>query len=90
MSPLLVALSYAAAIAFSLSLLWRFGASHWYWHLLSLVAAVAIGVTPLPPRFNDPAMTVLVGVVFLFLFFWAVGGPVVALKRHPPKWLHHH
>jgi hypothetical protein len=90
MSPLLVASCYGAAIALSLYLIWHFGVQHWYWHLLAFALAVAIGVVPLPSQFNSPEMTVLVGFVFLFLFFWAVSAPIVALLRHPPRSLHRH
>jgi hypothetical protein len=87
---LIVALCYGVAIALSLYLVWHFGVRHWYLHLLSLVLAIAIGVVPLSPRFNDPGGTVLIGSVFLFLFFWGVSAPVVVAMRHPPRWLRRH
>lgn len=84
MSPVLVTLCYGSATLLSLFLLWHFGVRHWYWHMLSVVASIALGLTPLPERLNTPQMTLVVGWVFLFLFFWGVAAPVFALVKHPP------
>lgn len=89
MSSLVVASCYGSAIAVSLALLWYFGARSWYWHVLSLGGALAIGLTPLPPAWNSPEMTLLVGWVFLLLFLWGVLAPVFALSHHRPHFPPH-
>jgi hypothetical protein len=89
MSSLVVASCYGSAIAVSLALLWYFGARSWYWHLLSVCAALALGLTPLPPAWNAPQMTLAVGWVFLFLFVWGVVGPLFAFSHHHPHFRSH-
>ena len=90
MSPNLVALCYGSALVLASLLLWHFGVRHWYWHLLSFGAALALGLTPLPGAFNTPAMTLVIGWVFTFLFVWGIGGPIKALIEHPPHIGHGH
>ena len=90
MSSSLVALCYGSAIVASLLLLWRFGATHWYWHLFSALAALALGLTPLPSAFNTFGMTLLVGWVFLFLFMWGAAAPVFSYLGHHGGQLGHH
>jgi hypothetical protein len=84
MSPVLVALCYGSAIAASLFLLWYFGAKHWYWHALSVIASLVIGLTPMNEFWHTPYMTLVVGWVFLFLFCWGLVAPVFALSHQPP------
>jgi hypothetical protein len=81
MSPLLVALCYGSATLFSLALLWHFGAQRWYWHGLSLIAALALGLTPMPGILSDPNLTLVVGWLFTVLFLWGVAAPLFAHRR---------
>lgn len=90
MSPYLVALCYSSALALALVLLWYFGPKHWYWHVLSVVAALALGMVPLPGPWSSPEATLAVGWVFLFLFTWGIAGPFFVLAHHPPFHGHHH
>jgi hypothetical protein len=90
MSPFLVALCYGSALALSLFLLQHFGVTHWYWHALSLAAALVLGLTPLPEALNTPQMTLVVGWVFTFFFVWGLAAPVFALLTHPPHIGGHH
>lgn len=74
----------------SLYLLWHFGVQHWYWHVLSIVAALALGLARLPDPFSQPAYSLVVGWFFTALFLWGVAAPVVAALRHSPEfhWKH--
>ena len=81
MSPLLVASCYGSATLLSLYLLWHFGAKHWYWHALSIAAALAVGLTPMPDILSNPSLTLLVGWLFTVLFLWGAGAPVLIAYR---------
>ena len=82
MSPLLVALCYGSATLLSLYLLWHFGAKRWYWHVLSIVVALAIGLTPMPTILIHQSMTLVVGWIFALLFIWGVAAPLFAYRQH--------
>lgn len=86
MQLLQVTFAYGLAIFLALALLYYFEA-RWWWHALSLAAALALGLAPLPLEWRIPDM--LLGAVFLFLFVWGVGMP--AFRRHhtPHRKLHH-
>jgi hypothetical protein len=90
MSPTLVTLCYGSALVLASLLLWHFGVRHWYWHVFSFGAAMALGLTPLPQVFNTPNMTLLVGWVFTFLFVWGIGGGIKVLIEHAPQAGHRH
>jgi hypothetical protein len=83
-SSTLVALCYGSALVVALVLLWCFGVLHWYWHLVSFLAAFAIGLTPLPEALNTPVATLGVGWVFTFLFAWGIAAPLFALSHQHP------
>ena len=76
MSPALVFVCYGTATVLALFLLWRFPAKPWYWHVLSLAAAAALGLTPFPEPFRGPSWDALVGTIFVFLFCWGVAAPL--------------
>lgn len=92
MSGTIVAACYGSATLLALFLLWRCGATHWYWHVLSIIGALAIGLTPLPELFNKTVPTLIVGWLFVFLFLWGIGAPVVAALHHEGHGAlgHHH
>jgi hypothetical protein len=75
-------LVYGFALLLSAALLYFFQV-RWYWHVLSLAAAIAVGLTPLPVEWNVPDL--LAGAVFLVLFVWGLG--VVPFGTHHPR--HH-
>ena len=89
MSPFVVASCYFSALALAVALLWYFGARAWYWHVLSVGGAIAIGLTPLPEAWNTPGMTLTVGWVFLLLLVWGIVAPVFSLAHHQPHFRTH-
>jgi hypothetical protein len=89
-SSTLVALCYGSALVLALVLLWRFGAVRWYWHVFSILVALAAGLTPLPEALNTPIATVGVGWVFTFLFIWGIAGPLFMLSHRHPHMRHPH
>jgi hypothetical protein len=84
MSPILVALCYGSAAVVALYVIWHFGVKHWYWHALSILAAFALGLAPLPEPFTRPEYTLAVGWMFTALFLWGVAAPIVSVVHHTP------
>ena len=82
MPILLVVLVYLAATGLPVALLYFFREQAWYWHALSLAAALCLGLVPMPPGWQSAGMTMLVAFTFTFLMIWGIGG--LALSR-----LHH-
>lgn len=78
MNSVLVMLVYGAALLVALALLYFFHAS-WYWHVLSVAAALALGLLPLPSEWRIPDL--LVGFVFVLLFAWGLAAPFFP-QRH--------
>lgn len=83
MSPVGLLLAYGAAIFLPLWLLYVFHARSWFWHALSVAAALSIGFTPVPPEWNRPTTDVLIGFVVLFLFVWGAAAPFFRIHHHP-------
>ena len=81
MSSGLAVLAYGSAFTLAALSLYFFH-SRWYWHAASLVLAVTIGLTPFPPAWQSPAFDLLVGCVFVFLFFWGIGEPLFHGHHH--------
>jgi hypothetical protein len=59
----------------------------WYWHALSVVGALAVGLAPPSEAWQPPDL--LVGFVFVLLFVWGIGGPLMK-TFHPHSHLEHH
>jgi hypothetical protein len=76
-------LLYAAIFAAALYLLYHFKAQAWYWHGLSIAAALGIGLMPAPVGWQGPTYDVLFGSVFLLLFIWGLGGFLTYGTRRP-------
>ena len=85
MFTMLAVVAYLAALAISLLLLKRFGAVHWSWHVLSILAALGLGLTP--SSLQGPAVDLAFGFVFILLMVWGIGG-IVAF--HPHGHTHRH
>jgi hypothetical protein len=79
----MVFLIYGSAAVLALALLFFFHAN-WYWHVLSVGVALAIGLMP-PEIIPVPAAwgatrDILVGAAFVFLVVWGIGAPL--FRRH--------
>jgi hypothetical protein len=74
-------LAYTVAAGLALILLYLSGAKAWYWHVLSAMVALGIGLTPIPARWNTPVTNVVVGFCFVFLMLWAVAAPFIGRRR---------
>jgi len=77
MFTMLAILVYLVAIGVPLYLLYRFGSKGWYWHVLAIAAAVALGFVPTPPEWKSPTADLAFGFVLTFLLLWGAGGLVV-------------
>ncbi len=77
MPTIVVFAAYGASVAVAALLLFFFHARAWYWHLLSVLAAMAVGLVRMPEGLRGPGADLTVGAVFLLLFAWGIGGPVV-------------
>jgi hypothetical protein len=86
MNPVLVSLIYGLCLVLALALLNFFNAP-WYWHVLSLAAAVAVGLIPLP--WEAGPQDLAIGSVFLMLVVWGAAFPLFR-KHHIPIHRHRH
>jgi len=68
--------SYAIAGVAGLLLLYLFEPVRWYWHVLSIAAALAVGLAPTPASLNTPGWTLFVGSVFILLMTWGLFAPL--------------
>jgi hypothetical protein len=79
----MVFLLYATAAVLALVLLYFYHTS-WYWHVLSVAVALAIGMVPpelIPvPASWGPVRDLTVGFVFVFLLVWGLAA--VMFRRH--------
>jgi hypothetical protein len=87
MSSVLVPLVYVAALALPLFLLYQFRARTWYWHVLCVAAALALGFIPTPPAWKTLAVDMAFGFCFIVLIVWGLGG---LMLFHGPKGSHRH
>ena len=56
MFAMLAVLVYLLAMGIPIYLLYRFQSQAWYWHTLSILAAVAMGFVPIPVRISETAV----------------------------------
>jgi hypothetical protein len=77
MSIVWVILTFGSAALLALVLLYTSGAKAWYWHILSLAAALAIGLTPIPAQWNTSQTNLVIGFFFVLFLLWAVAAPFV-------------
>ena len=83
----MVFLIYGGAAVLALVLLYCFHAN-WYWHVLSVALALAIGLMP-PDMIPVPVAwgqtrDILLGAVFTFLVVWGIGAPLFR-RYHQPE-----
>jgi hypothetical protein len=70
----LAVLVYVVAIGIPIFLLSRFHTQSWFWHVLALAAAVAIGFAPTPAAWKTELWDLGFGFAFLMLLVWGLGG----------------
>lgn len=76
MAAIWVFVAYGISVALALLLVYLFHC-RWYWHVLSVLAAFGVGMTPTLPVLNGPTRDLLYGSVFLFLMVWGCAEPFV-------------
>jgi len=70
-----ILLIYGAAVALAAAVLYVFGAVRWYWHALSVLAAIALGLAPAPPTaWRGQTYDLVIGFLFVLMLVWGVGG----------------
>ncbi len=78
MDTLRVFLVYGTALALAAALLYFFRA-RWYWHLLSVMAAIGLGLIPGLRDWGVPDLAV--GWTFVFLFVWGAAAPLFRFRK---------
>ena len=77
MSGIIVFLVFGVSLCLAVLFLYLFRERAWYWHVLSVVLALALGLMPgdlIPANLRSQTTDLVVGFVFLFLMVWGVGG----------------
>ncbi len=77
-----VLLIYAAAFTLAIAALHFFHARSWPWHLLSIAAALALGLAPPPPEaWRGQTFDMAMGFVFVLLMVWGIGGLIPSNRK---------
>jgi hypothetical protein len=76
---------YGAAFALGLAMTWWFRPVRWYWHLLSIAAAIGIGLMPPVDNLKGPLWDMTTGAMFVFLITWGVSELLLKVMH-----AHHH
>jgi hypothetical protein len=84
MFGMLAVLVYLLAMGIPIFLLYRFHSQAWYWHTLSVLAAVALGFFPIPFALQNPKFDLLFGFTFIVLMIWGAGGLILFRTHHTP------
>jgi len=70
-----ILLIYGGAVILAAAALYVFGSLRWYWHALSVVAAMALGLAPAPPdAWRGQTYDTTIGFFFVLLLVWGIGG----------------
>ena len=83
MFSIVAVLVYLLALVLPAFLLYCYGTMRWYWHLLTVAAAVGIGMIPMRPEWNRPEVDLAFGFVVIFLLVWGIGGLVIFHPHRP-------
>jgi hypothetical protein len=75
MSVAWIILAYGSAVTGALLALYLFRAQAWYWHVISILAALAVGLMPPPAGWSGSWFDLLTGFVFTALFLWGAAAP---------------
>jgi hypothetical protein len=78
-------LVYLLAIVIPVYLLHHFQSQAWYWHLLAVLAALAIGLSPTPPEWKTAGLDMAFGFMIVMLLVWGLGG---LMLWHPHREKH--
>jgi len=76
MSTVLVYVVYGFSVLLAFFFLYLFH-TRWYWHVLSVLAALAIGFAPPIPGWVGESRDVAYGFAVLFLLVWGLGEPFI-------------
>jgi hypothetical protein len=74
-------IAYGCSCLLALILLFFKGPKRWYWHILSLLVGLGVGLMPIPAKLNTPQGSLIVGSVFTFFLVWAVAAPLFRRRR---------
>lgn len=84
MSTMLVYVVYGISAGLALTFVYLFHA-RWFWHVLSVLGALAIGFSPPLPGWEGPSRDLVYGFVILFLLVWGIAEPLIhRFHRHAP------
>ena len=76
-----VLIAFGCACLLALILLFLKGPRRWYWHILSLLVGLGVGLMPVPAKLNTPQGSMIIGSVFTFLLVWGVAAPLFRGRR---------
>ena len=77
-----VMIAFGCSALLALSLLLFLGAKRWYWHILSFLLSLGIGLyKPIPAVLNTPNGSMIIGSAFTFFFVWGVAAPFFWKRR---------
>ena len=82
MFGMLAVLVYLLAMGIPIFLLFRFHSQTWYWHSLSVLAAITLGFIPIPFELQQPEFDLLFGFTFIVLMIWGAGGLLLFRPQH--------
>jgi hypothetical protein len=85
MPTFVAALVYLSGMGLPILLLYRFHSQSWYWHVLAMLGAIALGLLPIPADLQRPGFDLVFGFVFIFLMVWGGGGLLLPAAHHREK-----
>jgi hypothetical protein len=90
MSLAIVTFTYAVTLVLALGLLYLFGPLRWYWHALSLAAALVLGMIPMSvyDAWVSSFFDLAYGNLIVFLLVWGICAPFFRHHHMPP--VHHY
>jgi hypothetical protein len=90
MSSSFVLLAYLGAFLFAVLCMYLIGQARWYWHVVAIAVALAMGLMPPVPGWQGPQFDMIAGSLFIVLFTWGVGEPIYDALKLPHLHKHHH
>lgn len=82
MFSLLAVVVYLIGMGFPIYLLVHFHSQAWYWHALALIAALALGLVPMPAWLQSATYDLMFGFAFIVLMIWGAGGLILLRTHH--------